>query len=150
MGSLAKGSAITFLTQVGGFLLAFVASIILARSLGPAGRGAYALAILIASVLAKVGSLGLEAANVYYGASRKEQLRDLISNSIIVALALGLSLIILSWTAFTLPRLRSYLQANAIPLPLLQLALVIVPLLLWCCASSSDLTKRLPVRYRYL
>jgi len=128
--SLTKGGLLTFVTQSALFLFGLIASIILARALGPVGRGAYALAILIASVLTKVGSLGLEAANVYYGASRKEQLHDLISNSITVALALGLSLTILSGAAFTLPWPRSYLQANAIPLPLLWLALVTVPMLL--------------------
>ncbi len=94
MTSLKKAGAITFLSQAIIFLLGLVASIILARALGPDSRGKYALVLLIPTVMLKAGTLGIEISNVYFSANRKYMLEDIISNSILLSFFLGLILIV--------------------------------------------------------
>ena len=88
MISFKKSSAITFATQGVRFAIGFAISIILARVLGPADRGTFALLMLIPSVMVMVGGIGLEVANVYYSANRKYKLDDIISNSLFATIAL--------------------------------------------------------------
>jgi len=70
--------------------LGMIVQIILARWLGPAGRGAYALALLWSNTLAVICSLGFEQANVYHVASGRHSVRQAISNSLYGALLAGL------------------------------------------------------------
>ena len=62
--------------------LGMIVQIILARWLGPAGRGAYALALLWSNTLAVICSLGFEQANVYHVASGRHSVKQAMSNSL--------------------------------------------------------------------
>ena len=89
MNSISKNSVITFSSQILIFILGFFTSIILARALGPKGKGIYTLIILIPTVMLKLGSLGIEDANVYFTGSKKYKIEDIVSNSLLSSLLLG-------------------------------------------------------------
>ena len=58
------------------YAIGFVASVLIARALGPTGRGLYAFPIAFLGIVMALSHLGLEHANVYL-AARKVALRDL-------------------------------------------------------------------------
>lgn len=78
--------ASTMSTQIVGLMLSVVASVIVARTLGPQGKGAVAVVLLIGNLLALVLNGGLSSANVYFAASGKISPSKLLSNSVIFAL----------------------------------------------------------------
>lgn len=130
MTNLKKSGLITFLTQVSVFIFGFATSIILARVLGPEGKGIYTLIILIPAVLGMLGTLGIEIANVYFSANRRYKLSDIISNSLISSIGLGLIIILLFWGLSTTNVFQGFLAANNIPLLYLWLAVFMVPIVL--------------------
>jgi O-antigen/teichoic acid export membrane protein len=90
-----KNSAITFSSEILIFILGFATSIILARALGLKGKDIYALIILISTVMLKLGSLAIEAANVYFTGNKKHKIEDIVSNSLLSSLLLGSILFLL-------------------------------------------------------
>ncbi len=89
-----KDTILTFFTQIAYVILGMGASVLVATALGPEGKGAYALIILVPTLLAAVGNLGIGIANVYFGRSRKHAWGELVSNSLAASFALGLTLAI--------------------------------------------------------
>lgn len=128
MSSLKKWVSITFLSRVATFVFALATSIILARVLGPNDRGRFSLIILITSILVLIGSLGMEFANVYFSANRRYRIGDIISNSLISSLGLGLIIILLFWLASTLNVFQEFFSKNSIPFAYLWLAIITVPI----------------------
>lgn len=84
-----KNILITFSTQIIMVILDIATGVVIARVLGPSGKGAYALILLVPSLLALLGNLGISIANVYFGGSRKQDWTKLASNSLISAVGLG-------------------------------------------------------------
>ena len=74
------------------FILGIPTSIVIARILGPEGKGAYALIVLVPTLLALLGNLGIGIANVYFGGKRRYNWAELASNSLVSALAAGIVL----------------------------------------------------------
>ncbi len=128
MNSISKNSAITFSSQILIFALGLITSIILARTLGPTGRGIYALIILIPAVMLRLGSLGIEAANVYFTGSKRYQIKDIVSNSLLSSILLGLVLIFLFWGMAHLNIFHRFLNSNQINSFYLWLVVLTVPL----------------------
>ena len=87
-----KDTLITFSTQIITVILSIAAAIVIARVLGPEGKGAYALILLVPTLLALLGNLGIGIANVYFGGSQKHEWTKLASNSLVAALGLGVLL----------------------------------------------------------
>jgi O-antigen/teichoic acid export membrane protein len=79
-------------TRAGVMLLGFAQSVIVARELGPSGRGTVAAAITLALILLQAGTLGLTAANPYFVARDALLRHRLVANSVLLAVALGVSL----------------------------------------------------------
>lgn len=127
MISLSKNSAITFSSQILILVLGIIIMIILARALGPTGKGIYTLIILISAVLLRLGTLGIEAANVYFTGSKKYEVRDIVSNSLIDALLLGLILILLFWRISHFNIFQNFLNSNQINPFYLWLVVLTVP-----------------------
>jgi O-antigen/teichoic acid export membrane protein len=69
---------------------AFAASIVTARTLGPSGRGSYALVVTLSATAVQFGNLGLHSSNTYVVAQRRDELRALLANSLWVSLVIGL------------------------------------------------------------
>lgn len=85
-----KDTLTTFSTQIIGVILGLAAAIIIARVLGPSGKGAYTLIILVPTLLATFGTLGIGVANLYFVGKKKYKLADITSNSVVLASGLGI------------------------------------------------------------
>src|SRR3990170_2023709 len=78
---------LVFLTYVAQGALAFGVAVLVARALGPEGRGVYALFLLSASIAQAVLSLGIGVSAVYYLGKRAYPLSRVVANSQQVTLA---------------------------------------------------------------
>jgi len=65
----------------------FATAIVIARELGPTGRGLYAVAATVGAIGAQLGNLGLHASNVYHVARDRALLPTLIGNTLAVVFA---------------------------------------------------------------
>ena len=70
-------------------LVGIASSIVLARAMGPSGRGSLAVAISFTAILVQIGSLGFPTANPYFAAQRLASAGAIARNSIWVAAVLG-------------------------------------------------------------
>jgi len=104
-----RDTAITFSTHIITVVLALAAAIVIARVLGPEGKGAYSLIILVPTLLALLGNLGMGIANTYFGGSKKYNWNELVSNSLVSALVLGI-LLAVAFLAYFLIFDPSFLQ----------------------------------------
>lgn len=78
-----------FFTQVVNRILLFITSVIIARGLGPDGRGDYALFVLTVMFVATLGSLGTGLGSTYYVGKRQYDVRVLLGNSQFMVLVAG-------------------------------------------------------------
>ena len=69
---------LVFLTYAANAILAFGAAVLVARALGPEGRGVYALFLLSASITQAVLSLGMGVSAVYYLGKRTYPLSRIV------------------------------------------------------------------------
>jgi O-antigen/teichoic acid export membrane protein len=124
--SIASHAAETLVLRVAVQIVAFVASILISRGLGPEGRGLYYLPVLAAATLSSLAKLGVEQANVFLFANRKVPV-DSISgqNGLIAVVAGGSALIGLLVARSALPELFA-----ETPVLLLGLAGLTIPFLL--------------------
>lgn len=83
----------TFATRIFGLAIGVVTSMIVARILGPDGRGLYALSAAVAATATQFGNLGLHAFNTYRVAQDKNSLSALLGNSLAVSAGIGSLLI---------------------------------------------------------
>ena len=86
----------TFVTRIFLIGIGLAISVIVARILGPEGRGLYAVSISLGALGVQFGNLGIYASNIYAVVRRREALPELISNSLWVSLILG----VLAFTLF--------------------------------------------------
>src|SRR3954454_12598918 len=73
--------------------LNLVTSVIVARALGPSGRGAVAVALSLLMLLVQFGSSGLATANPYYAAKEPAARNRIIGNSFYLSILVGTFLI---------------------------------------------------------
>ena len=91
---------LVFLTYVANAVLAFGVAVLMARALGPEGRGVYALFLLSASITQAVLSLGMGVSAVYYLGKRTYSVPRIVANSQQVTLASAVVsglLVLLAW-----------------------------------------------------
>jgi O-antigen/teichoic acid export membrane protein len=119
----ARRIAGVFATRVVRFVLGFATSFLLARILGPSGRGAYYLVSLTPTTLATLGQFGLPSAMSFF-AGRGRSTRGL--QVVALFLSIGLSLALLLGTLAALPWLEQTIL-KAAPDDLLRLALFSLP-----------------------
>ena len=79
--SLGRDVALTLPTRVAVLALGVVTSAVIARSLGPTGRGVVATAYSLSTLLMQVGALGLTRANPYFAAREPDVRRQIVTNS---------------------------------------------------------------------
>lgn len=130
-------------TKVNVVILGFnlVAGILLARALGPSGRGELAAATILPAFLVVIGSFGMGPAIIYFAASRETGAARLFGTGQWIALLQSFVLVPLGYLALPL-FLRHYDQAL---LATARLYLVTVPLGLSALYSVSLLTGGLHV-----
>ncbi len=88
-GQLALHIGSTLVTRVVVMLIALLSSVVLARTLGPEGRGVFALIFLLPSLATSLGLLGFEQANVVYSGLTPGSRGGLVWQSAAVALGVG-------------------------------------------------------------
>jgi O-antigen/teichoic acid export membrane protein len=144
----------TFANRVAIAVLGLVTGVVVARELGPTGRGTYALAISTAALFAQFGNLGLHASNTYFVARARDRLATLAANSLALSAAVGLAgagiLVLLHLFASTiLPLSAPMVGIVAVGIPLLLAYVLIQNLALGAGAVRSynliDLLQRILV-----
>ncbi len=88
-GGIVGSASLTLITRVVAFGFSGATNIILARSLGPEGRGVYAVAVMASAIMSLLAQLGIGPANVYHLSKKLIDLDDLIGHSTSLALLLG-------------------------------------------------------------
>lgn len=83
--SLVKTSISTFSARVISFLVSIVINILIARILGPTGRGMWAALVFIPTMTYALLNFGIESSNVYFIGSKKYPPDQIINNSFLVA-----------------------------------------------------------------
>ena len=96
----------TYLTQILNIIFSLATTVLVTRSLGPQGRGSYAVALAIGTLGVQLSNAGLHFSNTYHVAQDPDLLPALLGNSLFVSFGLGGLIAILGW-AFLLvePRL---------------------------------------------
>ncbi len=84
-GGLATTAAATLGVQVASSLLVFAVSILVARGLGPVGRGEYYLAVTAGTVAVVLLNLGLDGANTFHVSQRRFTLQQVAAASTFLA-----------------------------------------------------------------
>ncbi len=87
---LAHATFLALQADVATAVSAFGVAIVVARALGPANRGIYFLATLVASMIALVGSLGMASAAIVYGANQRVPPRQMHGLAICLSIGVGL------------------------------------------------------------
>lgn len=88
-GKFVRGTTVTFITGVLNLLIGLGTSVILARVLGPEGRGIYALATLLPALIVNFGNLGIGPATVYYVARGQFKSQEILGNNVLLTVAIG-------------------------------------------------------------
>lgn len=113
----------TFGTRVLLIIIGLATSVIIARILGPEGRGICAIATTIAAISMQFGNLGLHSSNTYYISKDNDLLPKLLGNSLFISLGLGSVIVFILGIIF-------YLLPSIVPIHglILNLALLSVPI----------------------
>jgi len=86
--------------QVGVFLLGAITNILLARTLGPAGKGTFSLTILIATTVMTLTHLSLSNANTHYMSKNPSDRPATVGNSVFIAFVWGMIVTVLAFAFF--------------------------------------------------
>lgn len=92
----------TFISQILLSLLAFVGAVVVARVLGPEGKGEVSFLILIPMLTVTLGSFGVQEANIYFISKRQHSLQDSLIISFVLALFFGFISSLIVWTGLLL------------------------------------------------
>ncbi|HKW17138.1 MAG TPA: oligosaccharide flippase family protein [Terriglobales bacterium] len=79
----------TYATRIFLIGLGLITSVVVSRTLGPTGRGLYAIAAVTGILGVQFGNMGLHTANVYYVAREPQSLPALVGNSLILSFGVG-------------------------------------------------------------
>jgi O-antigen/teichoic acid export membrane protein len=101
--------------QVISILLGVVTTIVIARALGPAGRGLYAVAVATGALGVQFSNLGLPTSNIYFAARKRGDVAALFGNTLLVGFGGGAILALALGVVFAVhPALLSVSTATVI------------------------------------
>ena len=130
--SLLSSTFWTFLAQIATAALSLVNVLIVARSLGPSGRGEVVFLTATALLLQRVGAFGVQEANVNFGGKRPELHARLATNSFLFAAVLGAATAgAMAVLIFLVPALGGGASTTLLAVALASLPLLLVQLYLW-------------------
>ena len=89
MGQFTKNVSLTFVSKVLTLVIGVGTSVLIARALGPEGKGIYAMATLLPTLIVTFSHLGIGLASVYYVAQRRYPREEILGNNIILAVVIG-------------------------------------------------------------
>ncbi len=131
---LLRGASITFAARAFALLLGILSSVILARALGPVGKGQYALIILIPALFQAMGGIGLDQATIYMIARRRDECRAITLSLVAASAGLGV-LLAVAYAALSASQAYSrYLAATGVE-----------PLLVWILIALLPITLALQI-----
>ena len=87
----------TYMTRLLLIGIGFATTVIVSRTLGPSGRGLFAVAAAVSAIGIQFGNLGLHASNTYYVAKDRELLPVLIGNTLVVSFGIGGTAALFGW-----------------------------------------------------
>ena len=87
---MVSSAALTLAARIAAFAFSLTTNVILARALGPEGRGIYAVAVLIPALITLLAQLGVGQANVYYFSKGLIEPDELIGHALSLAAILGI------------------------------------------------------------
>lgn len=125
VGRIRVRTAQTVATRVAAHALGFVVSILIARALGPVGRGAYYLPVTVSAIAYYAGNLGTEQAQFRLWSRRDLDRGEFVTSSWFFAGTLGALAVGTTWIAYL--SLTDSLLADVSAANLL-LALAVVPI----------------------
>jgi O-antigen/teichoic acid export membrane protein len=108
--------------QAGGFALAAIWAIVLARGLGPEQRGTYAIISTLVSIASTLGTCGFTSANTYFRA-KQYPTTQLVGNSLLLSLICVIFMTASVASVFHIDVLARYLARNEVSTALLWLAI---------------------------
>ncbi len=125
MGTFVRKSRLTLAGQVGTLILGTISSVILARVLGPDGKGIFAVCTLIPFLIVTVFDFGVVPSSAYFLARRRHPPGEVLGNNILFAGALGTAGVVLGAVAISLLRATAF---AAVPPACLYGCLLLAPL----------------------
>lgn len=137
-----KGSVITIVNNIILMVVSLMTSVIIARNLGPEGRGIYSLTLLLPTLIFSFSNCGVGVAIVYFIGRRECSLEEILSCSITLSLFLGAFSTLIGLA--TIPFLTKSILSGVPPLYIFCL-LATVPIQLFCGYANNILlgTKRI-------
>lgn len=137
MNKFIGDTSITFITRILQLIIGIGTSVIIARALGPYGKGIYSLAILLPGILITFLNFGINTASIYYIGKKKYPLKeilgvDIISSILISVFSILIGLIIIFYFGDKLfPSIaRGYLMLSLSLPPFQFLSMFILDILL--------------------
>ena len=125
MLAFGQATALTVVSQVLILLLGTGASVVLARFLGPEGKGIYTLAVLFPTLAARVVNLAIRKATVYYAAQGRYSLKDMLGTNVAFAAGFGMLGILVGLVVILLFRESAF---PGVALSYLVIGLIMIPL----------------------
>jgi O-antigen/teichoic acid export membrane protein len=119
---LVRKISASYAVQLLSVTLNLITTVILARSLGPQGRGLYAVALALGNLGIQIGNLGLHSANTIHVARERQLLAKLLSNAVAAGFGLGGLIAVLVWVISS-----QFLASALLPPNLLLLSLLWIP-----------------------
>jgi len=95
MGKFTENTLITLITRTLQLIFGIGTSIIIARVLGPEGKGVYSLAILLPALLITFTQFGIGRASIFYVGKRKYSLKEVFGANIIFSILISIFAIII-------------------------------------------------------
>lgn len=145
---MTRDTVISFVTTALRFVATLAISIIVSRSLGPAGKGTLAVILLTATVLAQLANVGLGGSIIYHIGRGRYPLPQIISGAAWLSLGLGM-LVTVAFLAFYSASRSSLFEG--VPPTLLVLTTAITPLgMLSFCFNQILVGQKRILRYSAL
>jgi O-antigen/teichoic acid export membrane protein len=122
--TFARNVSMTFATRVGLLLVGLVTSVIMARALGPQGKGLFSLAVLVPSMVFVATNLGLGTASGYLLGRKRASFEELAGNWLSLSLVIGFGTLAVS---LVLAPVLAPRFVPAVPLAAIAISLVCIP-----------------------
>lgn len=85
-----KDVTISFFSKILQLIIGIGSSVIIARTLGPEGKGIYALAIFLPSIIMSFGNFGIGQASIFYLGKKEFSTKETLKNNIILSIIFSL------------------------------------------------------------
>ncbi|RMG49092.1 MAG: flippase [Acidobacteria bacterium] len=97
---LARNAVEVFVTKGLVAVFGLLITVLVARTLGPVGRGAFSAAMAVAAIGVQIGNFGLASSNIYYASSRRDLIKYLVGNSLFIGVGVSAVVGFLAWGTF--------------------------------------------------